>query len=163
MSDRPADLPPGNPASHESRLDPTIWDPEVETLDEAECRQLVSPGGVGRLAYSSRLGEVVVPVRYKLDEGRIVFRALLGSITDEDLRTGIRGAEYRVGFEVDNLDRDAREGWMVLIQGDAHHMDYQDDRVSAWEPGGQQSVVGTPEHFLRITPTSITGRRLRRG
>lgn len=164
MPDGPADLPAGNPANHESRPDPTIWDPEVETLDEAECRRLIAPGGVGRLAYSSRLGEeAVVPVHYNVDEGSIVFRAALGSLTDEDLRTGIRGAEYRVGFEVDNVGKDAPEGWVVLIQGDAHHMDYEDDRVSAREPGSQHSEGGPPEHFLRITPTSITGRRRRWG
>jgi hypothetical protein len=103
----------------------------------------------------------VVPVHYNVDEGDIVFRAALGSLTDEDLRTGIRGAEYRVGFEVDNVGQDAPEGWMVLIQGDTHHMDNEDDRESAWESESQQSVGGPPEHFLRITPTSFSGRRLR--
>jgi len=74
-------------------------------------------GGVGRLAYSGRHGLAVLPVRYKLDQGSIVFRTPLDSPTDEDLRTGIQGAEYKVSFEIDEVGQDAREGWMVIIQG----------------------------------------------
>jgi hypothetical protein len=50
---------------------------------------------------------------------------------------------------------------MVFIQGDAHHVDSEDDRASAWAPGDQPPDGGTREHFVRITPTFITGRRLR--
>ena len=91
---------------------------------------------------------------YKLDQDDIVFRTPLGTTTDEDLRTGIEGAEYRVSFEIDDVAQDGREGWAVLIQGAAHHMDSEDDRISAWGPGSQPSAASTREHFLRITPTS---------
>jgi hypothetical protein len=36
-----------------------------------------------------------------------VFRITLGSPTDEDLRTGIQGAEYRVAIEIDDVGQDA--------------------------------------------------------
>lgn len=161
MSDDPAGPAAGSPASSAPPRDPTIWDSEVERLDEDECRQLISAGGVGRLAYSGRQGLAVLPVWYKLVQGSIVFRTPLDSPTDEDLRTGIEGAEYKVSFEVDEVGQHAREGWMVFIQGAAHHMDSEGDRASAWAPGGQPSGGGVREHFLRITPTYISGRRLR--
>jgi nitroimidazol reductase NimA-like FMN-containing flavoprotein (pyridoxamine 5'-phosphate oxidase superfamily) len=162
MSDVPAAEPPGSPPDPELKRDPTIWGPEVERLDEAECWRLIGAGGVGRLAYSGRHGVAVLPVRYKLDQGSIVFRTPLDSPTDEDLRTGIEGAEYRVSFEIDEVGQYAQEGWMVFIQGDAHHMDSEDDRASAWAPGGLPSGSDPREHFLRITPTVMAGRRLRR-
>jgi Pyridoxamine 5'-phosphate oxidase len=161
MSDDPGGLAAGSPARPDPPLDPTIWDPEVERLDEDECRRLISAGGVGRLAYSGPQGVAVLPVRYKLDQGSIVFRTPLNSPTDENLRTGINGAEYKVSFEVDELGQEAREGWIVFVQGAAHHMDSEGDRASAWASGGQPSAGGTREHFLRITPTYIVGRRLR--
>jgi hypothetical protein len=162
MSEHPVGRPPDGPVSPEARRDPTIWDPGVETIDEAECLRLIAPGGVGRLGYSGRNGVGVLPVCYRLVGGSILFRTPLDSPTDEDLRTGIQGAEYKVSFEIDDVGQDAREGWMVFIQGDAHHMDSEDDRASAWTPDISPPDSGTQEHFLRITPTLITGRRLSR-
>lgn len=161
-----SDYPPGtvdrSPASPEPRSDPTIWDPQVERLDEAECLRLISAGGLGRLAYSSELGPAVLPVSYLLDEGTILFRTPLDSPTDEALRTGIEGADYKVAFEIDEISRDGQEGWFVFIQGAAHHEDSGDDRASAWAPDVKPSAGRTRLHFLRITPSLITGRRLRR-
>ena len=161
MSDDPPGQVGGGPASPDPRNGPMIWDPEVERLDEAECLRLISPGGVGRLGYSGRHGVGVLPVSYRLNEDSIVFRTPLDSPTDEDLRTGIQGAEYKVSFEIDEFTQNADEGWMVFVQGDAHHIDSEDDRASAW-PRDVPSPRSAREHFLRITPTAITGRRLRR-
>jgi hypothetical protein len=158
MPDDPVGPPPSNPASPRRHRDPTIWDPEVERMDEVECLRLIAPGGVGRLGYTSGSGVAVLPVRYRFDEGSIFFRTPLGSPTDEDLRTGIQGAEYKVSFEIDDVGEHEGEVWMVFIQGDAHHMDSDDDRPSA----STLDIPRSSEHFLRITPTTITGRRLRR-
>jgi hypothetical protein len=147
-------------ASPQPRADPTIWDPEVERLDDTDCWRLISAADVGRLAYDGQFGLTVLPVRYQVDQGSLVFRIALGSPTDEDLRTGIRGAEYRVAVEIDDVGTDAPGGWFVLIQGDAHHADPDADRASAAEPGVEGSAGA--EHFVRVTPAVITGRRLRR-
>jgi nitroimidazol reductase NimA-like FMN-containing flavoprotein (pyridoxamine 5'-phosphate oxidase superfamily) len=162
MSDDPAASAHAAAARHDPRRDPTVWDPGVERLDEAECRRLISAGGVGRLAYSGRAGLAVLPVRYQLDEGSIVFRTALDSPTDEDLRTGIEGADYKVTFEIDEVGPDAQEGWFVVIQGAAHHVDSDDDRAAAWAPDAEASARDMPDHFVRITPALVTGRRMRR-
>jgi nitroimidazol reductase NimA-like FMN-containing flavoprotein (pyridoxamine 5'-phosphate oxidase superfamily) len=135
----------------------------LEPLDEAECMRLISPGGVGRLAYLGRFGLTVMPVNYRMLEGSIVFRTEQDSPTDEDLRTGIAGAEYQVAFEVDDVDSDAREGWSVLVQGGAHHVDSADEYASVRASGVESWAGGNREHFLRIIPTRITGRRVRQG
>jgi nitroimidazol reductase NimA-like FMN-containing flavoprotein (pyridoxamine 5'-phosphate oxidase superfamily) len=133
----------------------------LEPLDEAECMRLISPGGVGRLAYLGRFGLTVMPVNYRMLEGSIVFRTEQDSPTDEDLRTGIAGAEYQVAFEADDVDADARAGWSVLIQGDAHHVDSPEEHESVLKSGIESWAGGIREHFLRIIPTRITGRRVR--
>lgn len=140
----------------------TIWDPSPERLDEAECLRLISAGGVGRLAYSGPNGVAVLPVNYKLHEGSIVFRTTQDSPTCEDLRTGIPGAEYKVSFEIDDLGKRAHEGWFVFIQGAAHHVDSEDELASIAAAGVGPRASSTREHFVRITPAHIIGRRLRR-
>jgi nitroimidazol reductase NimA-like FMN-containing flavoprotein (pyridoxamine 5'-phosphate oxidase superfamily) len=132
----------------------------LEELDEAECLRLISPGGVGRIGFSGRFGPTVIPVNYKLFEGTIVFRTAEDSPTDEDLRTGIAHAEYKVAFEIDDFAMTAREGWSVLIQGSAHHVDSAAERASVQEAGVEPWPGGKRELFLRIIPSRITGRRI---
>jgi nitroimidazol reductase NimA-like FMN-containing flavoprotein (pyridoxamine 5'-phosphate oxidase superfamily) len=136
---------------------------QLKELDEAECLRLISPGGVGRLAYSGRYGLTVFPVNYKLHEGAIVFRTAQDSPTGEDLQTGIANADYQVAFEVDDIDSAAREGWSVLVHGPAHHMTAEAERASVLESGVEPWPAGAHEHAIRITPTRITGRRLHQG
>ena len=71
-------------------------------LDVAECLRLISPGGIGRLAYVGRFGLTVIPVNYGLHEGAIMFRTAQDSPTGEALQTGIAHAEYKVAFDMKN-------------------------------------------------------------
>jgi len=131
----------------------------IEELDGDECLRLISAGGVGRIAYTSRFGPAVLPVNYRLIDGAIVFRTAEHSPLDEDLRTGITDADYKVAFEIDEIDLAARGGWSVLIQGPAHRVIGADQDtvrragVEAWAPGDR-------ELFVRIVPSRITGRRI---
>lgn len=135
--------------------------PVLEELDEAECLQLISPGGIGRIAYTGRYGPTVLPVNYRMHQGSIVFRTAHDSPTDEDLRTGIAQAEYKVAFEIDDIDAAAREGWSVLIQGPAHHVESEAEQASVLEALVEPWPGGDRELFLRIIPSRITGRRIR--
>jgi nitroimidazol reductase NimA-like FMN-containing flavoprotein (pyridoxamine 5'-phosphate oxidase superfamily) len=132
----------------------------LEELDEAECLRLIASGGIGRIGFSGRYGPTVMPVNYQLYEGTIVFRTAQDSATDEDLRTGIANAEYKVAFEIDDFDSAARTGWSVLIQGSAHHVESEDERASVAGAGVDPWPGGDRDLFLRITPMRITGRRV---
>lgn len=136
--------------------------PIMETLDETECLRLVSTQVIGRLAFVGSYDLTVQPVNYRLVDGEILFRTAQDSLTGEDLRTGIEHAEYKVAFEVDSFDEKAREGWSVLIQGPAHHLDSADEREKALTAGVEPWPGGEKEHFIKITPVRITGRRVRR-
>jgi nitroimidazol reductase NimA-like FMN-containing flavoprotein (pyridoxamine 5'-phosphate oxidase superfamily) len=131
----------------------------IEELDEDQCLSLISPGGIGRIAYASRFGPAVLPVNYALHGGAVVFRTAANSPLDEDLRTGITDADYRVAFEIDDIDLAGQRGWSVLIQGPAHRVTETEEEavrrtgVEPWAPGDR-------ELFVRIVPSRITGRRV---
>ena len=133
----------------------------IEELDEAESLRLIAPGGIGRIAYGSRFGPAVLPVNYKWHDGAIVFRTTRHSALDEDLQTGIAGGEYMVAFEIDELDFAGRQGWSVLIQGPAHHVETEAERQAAAAAGVEAWAGGERELFLRIVPHRITGRRIK--
>jgi nitroimidazol reductase NimA-like FMN-containing flavoprotein (pyridoxamine 5'-phosphate oxidase superfamily) len=133
----------------------------VERLDEPECMELLSTAKIGRLVYNSRYGLVAVPSEYKIHEGSIVFRTYRTIFTEEDLRTGIAYADYKVAVEVDQTDPEAREGWVVLVQGAAHHIDTEAERAAIADLGLESWVEGEPEHFIRVNPRQIGGQRIR--
>lgn len=136
-------------------------EPVVVEMDEAECLRLVAQHEVGRIAYAGRFGPTVLPVNYRLHEGSIVFRTGQDSPMDEDLRTGIADAEYKIAFEIDDLDPGSQEGWSVLIQGPVHHVTSQEERAVVEQAGVTSWAGGQREQYLRIMPTRITGRHIR--
>lgn len=131
----------------------------IEALDEDQCLTLIAPGGIGRIAYTSRFGPTVLPVNYLLRDRAIVFRTAEHGPLDEDLRTGIAGASYLVAFEIDEIDPADRRGWSVLVQGPARHLTGADEAavraagIEPWAPGDR-------ELFVRIVPSRVTGRRV---
>ena len=132
----------------------------IEELDEAESPRLISAGGIGRIAYQSRFGPAVLPVNYQWHDGAIVFRTARHSALDQDLETGIAGGDYKVAFEIDEIDTAGRQGWSVLIQGPAHHVS-EDERASAERAGVEPWPAGDRELFIRIVPNRVTGRRIK--
>lgn len=133
-----------------------MTDTALSELSQEECVTLISPGGIGRVAFSGSYGPTVLPVNYRFHDGSIVFRTRAGGAMDEDLRTGIEDLEIMIAFQVDRIDEDEHEGWSVLIQGPAHHVsasELPEAVVTPWA-GGER------DHYVRITPHRITGRRV---
>lgn len=148
--------------SEQSLPDQVLADAVLEHLDETECLRLIAPGGIGRVAYSGTYDLTVLPVNYKLHDGAILFRTSADSLTVADLRTGFQGSEYRVAFEVDEFSHATRDGWSVLIQGPAHHLDDEAERNDALAAGVEVWPGGERDHFIKIIPMRVTGRRIRR-
>jgi nitroimidazol reductase NimA-like FMN-containing flavoprotein (pyridoxamine 5'-phosphate oxidase superfamily) len=136
-------------------------DRTIQELDETESLRLISAGGIGRIAYQSRFGPAVLPVNYKWLDGAVVFRTARHSALDEDLQTGIAGGDYEVAFEIDEIDVAERQGWSVLIQGPAHHVESEAGREAAERAGVEPWPAGERELFLRIVPHRVTGRRIK--
>jgi len=141
-------------------------DPEVkarrilERLGETECMALLADGAVGRLVFTSRYGPTALPVMYKMD-GESIVLGTWDRVFDEDLRTGIAHADYQVAVEVEQMDPQAHEGWIVLARGAAHHLDTEAERAPLIDAGLEPWVENVPAHFIRVSPTTIFGVRVR--
>jgi nitroimidazol reductase NimA-like FMN-containing flavoprotein (pyridoxamine 5'-phosphate oxidase superfamily) len=129
----------------------------LEVLGRDECVQLLGTSQVGRLGFLRGADLVILPVNYAVDGDIVVFRTDPGAkLEDAPLS--------RVAFEVDAIDPATQQGWSVLIHGvgeeltPAHRDTYERARslpLDSWSPGEKQ-------HWVRIVPTRITGRRLTR-
>jgi len=123
-------------------------------LTPAECYRLIAPGGVGRIAFGTGSGPVVLPVNYAVVTGTVVVRTSEGTMIDGH-------ANDQVAFEVDHLDEALSQGWSVLVRGPAHRVMHpaelrhlqQDATIWPW-PGGERDV------YVRIVPDKVTGRRI---
>ncbi|MFC6887139.1 MULTISPECIES: pyridoxamine 5'-phosphate oxidase family protein [Actinomadura] len=129
--------------------------PALEELDREECLRLISPGGVGRVAFDDGEGPTVIPVNYVMDGEAVVIRTTFGGRLHWTLTTAMEGAEIRIAFEVDEIDSSSHEGWSVLVRGGAHNLgeDEPSANVEPW-PGGDR------EARIRIATHDVTGRRL---
>lgn len=71
---------------------------------------------------------------------------------------------YKAGMdEIDELDPLTRTGWSVMIQGAANHVDDEQERAAVARAGIEPWAGGERDQYLRIKPTAISGRRIRRG
>jgi transcriptional regulator with XRE-family HTH domain len=126
-----------------------------ERLSPGECRELLAPRGIGRIAFSSASGLMVVPVNYAVTDGTVVIRTGSGSLI------GGHG-DGPVSFEVDHIDLELGQGWSVLVRGEAHRV---------LQPGELRHLretcdlrpwpAGNHDLFIKIVPAQLTGRRIR--
>ncbi|MEO3872074.1 pyridoxamine 5'-phosphate oxidase family protein [Nonomuraea sp. B12E4] len=145
------DRPPGH--------GPATSHPTLEILPQDECLRLIEPGGIGRVAFNSALGCVVLPVNYKMHQGTVIFRTASGGPMDQDLRTGLKGVDIKIAFEIDMIDEPKREGWSVLVHGAAHHVPPEEmDEVAGC--GVTPWAGGERQLYIRLVPCQITGRRI---
>lgn len=126
---------------------------QLHDIDPQECLELLQARQLGRLAYSDADGPVILPLNYALQDGDVMVAT---SAYSELARFGSIGP---VAFEVDDIDYFNQSGWSVLVRGRAEVLQYDDlpadvdDRPKPWAAGVRSMVI-------RITPRSITGRRL---
>jgi uncharacterized protein len=125
---------------------------DTEVLPVHECWQLVRDSVVGRLAVTVAGSPDIFPVNPIVDHGTIVFRTSAG--------TKLAAAKGRdVAFEVDGYDAGTAQAWSVVVKGRAQEIVDVAETLRAlhlplfpWEPGRKP-------RFVRIEPTTVTGRR----
>jgi nitroimidazol reductase NimA-like FMN-containing flavoprotein (pyridoxamine 5'-phosphate oxidase superfamily) len=133
-----------------------------EELTKAESLRLIEQAEVGRIGFTGRYGPTVMPVNFKVVNGTVVFRTEEDGALAEDLRTGIPGADYLVAFEVDETDTATKTGWSVMVRGGVHHVDDEATRAELLQAGIESWAGGERDLFLQVTPSVVTGRRVRR-
>jgi uncharacterized protein len=127
-------------------------------LERAECLRLLAlaaadGSGVGRVGFSLQGVPVVLPVNYGLVGGDVVVR------TGEGLKLLASMDRSVVAFEVDEVDRSAREAWSVLVRGMCEEITGADELEGARRASPPPLVPEPGEHYLRIRTGIVTGRR----
>jgi nitroimidazol reductase NimA-like FMN-containing flavoprotein (pyridoxamine 5'-phosphate oxidase superfamily) len=126
----------------------------MERLTTTECRRLIEPGGIGRIALVTSAGPLIIPVNFAVVATTIVIRTGSGS-------TVAAHASDWVALEVDHIDEALQQGWSVLVRGEAHPVLQTEELTNLtarldlrpW-PSGDHDL------YVRIIPSRITGRRV---
>lgn len=126
----------------------------VETLSRRESLDLLTSAHVGRVSFVDTGTPTILPISFTVDDDSIVMRTAQGSRLS---RAASQGAV--MAFQVDDLEPASRQGWSVLVTGEAaidsdesEHLRL-DRRLTAWVPGFK-------DVWVRLAMARVTGRRL---
>lgn len=125
----------------------------VSSIAPAECWTLLSSTDIGRLAINTGDGVDLFPVNYLVKDQQVFFSSAPGTKLRELTQ------HPNVAFEADGtLDQ---HRWSVVVHGVAARLSF-DSEIE--ESGVLQLATMTPVdkwNYVRITPTSVSGRRFR--
>jgi len=126
----------------------------LQRLSRDDCLTLLASVPVGRIVYTRRALPAVELVTFALDGGDIVIR------TDRagKLAAATRGAV--VAFEADQLDPAGQSGWSVTAIGPSSEVTDPDELARLRAIGLKPWAPGARDHFIRISPVMLNGRRL---
>jgi len=126
----------------------------LEQLSRDECLRLVGQVPLGRIVYTRQALPAVELVNFALDDRDIVIR------TDSSgkLAAATRGAV--VAFEADSVDITTHAGWSVTIVGYSRAVTDSADIRHLEQVGIVTWAPGKHDHFIRIYPEIVNGRRL---
>ena len=129
-------------------------EPKLEHLSRDECMRLMGSVPVGRIVYTRQALPAVELVNFALSDGDIIIRTDAGG----KLAAATHGAV--VAFEADSLDPVGHAGWSVTIVGYSRAVDCGEEirdlgqiALTSWAPGNR-------DHFIRISPAVVDGRRI---
>ena len=122
-------------------------------LPREECQQALRRTTLGRIGISQDALPLILPVNYAYDGSHIVFRTHEGGILDRACRNTI------VAFEIDDFDVVSGGGWSVSVVGVANVL-YGGDWLRALELGLNSAGASEGSVFVKITPGTISGRRV---
>jgi len=131
--------------------------PVLRRLKDDECQRLISAGGVGRVVFDEARGPVALPVNFKMLGDDVVFRTTASAPFAAAIARG------PVSFEVDHIDDALTEGWSVLLTGDGHTISDPEELAVAERLGVSPWAGDTRNVYVRLHPSVVTGRRIRRG
>lgn len=144
---------PAEPAAH---VEATTRLGVLEDIDEEECLGLLAGGSIGRLVVVRQGEPLAFPMNYVLDGQTVAVRTDPGTKLDA-------ATLGRVAFEVDEIDPVTREGWSVLVRGVGRDItdgiDERSERIR--ESGVQPWAEGEKRHWIAISASQISGRRIR--
>ena len=127
--------------------------PQVEHLDNADCRRLLRGGDLGRLALVAGDRVDVFPLNYLVFDDDVYFRTAPGTKLDA------LGESADVAFEVDGRQR--RRVWSVVVHGTARPISDAELVQSARISRLTTDLPGEKTHYVRLEASEVTGRAFR--
>jgi hypothetical protein len=126
----------------------------VEHLGVDECWRLLAATPVGRVGVIVDSGPEIYPVNHAVDGRSIVFR------TDSGNKLAGIDRTPAVCYQVDGVDTADETGWSVLVKGRARELVDTEDLRRAATLRLRLWAIGDKEHWVRIEPAEVTGRRI---
>jgi len=125
----------------------------TDILSESDCWELLDSKAVGRLAVDIAGQPDIFPINFIVDRSGIVFRSAAG--------TKLAGAVLNqfVAFEIDGYEPENRTAWSVVVKGKASPIERMQEVFDAEDLPLFPWLAWEKPNFVRIEPTSITGRR----
>jgi uncharacterized protein len=128
----------------------------LEVLNRDECLRLLASQFVGRVAVVVDVSPLIFPVNYALDGDSIVFRS------DDGSKVSGASSGFRMSFEIDGIDEVLHTGWSVIVNGVGREVVDGTERARLRNLALEPWASGPKEHWIRIRPETITGRRVAR-
>ncbi|MDY6869115.1 MAG: pyridoxamine 5'-phosphate oxidase family protein [Actinomycetota bacterium] len=123
----------------------------ASVLPESDCWKLLSSVTLGRLVTSVDGQPEIFPVNFVVQRRTVLFR------TAEGTKLMSTAINHNVLFEAD--DHNVAEGWSVVVKGVAKILHDEDERAEAEAAQILPWTSTTKQHYVRIRPLTVTGRR----
>jgi nitroimidazol reductase NimA-like FMN-containing flavoprotein (pyridoxamine 5'-phosphate oxidase superfamily) len=127
----------------------------VTILSASESWDLLASVAIGRLVTSVDSQPEIFPVNFAVHRHSVIFR------TAEGTKLVSAAINNHVLFEAD--DHGAAEGWSVIVKGTARTLRTSEELEEAERAQLLPWTATLKQHYIRINPVSITGRRFRFG
>lgn len=127
----------------------------IRVLESDECWRLLGEAQMGRLALAPAGAVDIFPVNFVVHDGALYFRTAPGAKLFE------LSVNPDVAFEIDGWDD--RSAFSVVVKGVAERLENQADIDLADELPLAPWVPTLKYRWVRIVPTSVSGRSFVRG
>jgi uncharacterized protein len=127
----------------------------ITELDPAQCWEHLRANTFGRLAVSVGDEIDIFPINYVVDGESLVFRTAPGTKLVEVT------IAQSVAFEIDGVNAD--DAWSVVVKGHAARLELQSEIDAADELPLVPWIPTLKYTYVRISPTSTSGREFMRG
>ena len=124
----------------------------ISILSETECWNHLSSGSLGRLVTTVDGQSEIFPINYVVQHRTVLFR------TAEGTKLVSTAINHNVLFEAD--DHNVVEGWSVIVRGVARILHDDEDIAEAERAQLLPWTATIKQHYVRIRPLSVTGRRV---
>jgi nitroimidazol reductase NimA-like FMN-containing flavoprotein (pyridoxamine 5'-phosphate oxidase superfamily) len=144
---------------HDPQLHGTLCQPlaldraGLEVLDRRACLELLATTGRGRIAITIDALPTILPVRFALDDERIIVSVGVGSALERATDGNV------VAFQADVVDEVSQDEWSVAVVGVARHLTEPQELERAIELPLPRWITAEPLQFIALTTERISGRR----